>query len=145
MAISGLASHPFGSWQQRRDAGNFMWLRDGLPKDLPSVRTIIYGYDTGLTESRSFKSIHDIALKLVNRLTSVGFGWLSSKPTIFLCHSLGGDNLQTGNGNFGSELWRGTFNIGQAQSNVSLWCSKCRNGDHSIEDHGQRRTNKRLD
>lgn len=67
-----------------------MWLRDGLPKDLPSVRTIIYGYDTGLTESRSFKSIHDIALKLVNRLTSVGFGWLSSKPTIFLCHSLGG-------------------------------------------------------
>lgn len=67
-----------------------MWLRDELPKDLHGIRTIIYGYDTHLTESKSFKSTYDIALTLANRLTSVGFGWPSAKPTIFLCHSLGG-------------------------------------------------------
>lgn len=67
-----------------------MWLRDGLPKDLHGIRTIIYGYDTRLVESKSFKSTFDIARDFANRLVSVGFGWPSAKPTIFLCHSLGG-------------------------------------------------------
>lgn len=67
-----------------------MWLRDGLPKDLYGIRTITYGYDTHLTGSKSFKSTYDIALALANRLVSVGFGWRSAKPMIFLCHSLGG-------------------------------------------------------
>lgn len=67
-----------------------MWLRDALPKDLNGIRTIIYGYDTHLTESKSFKSTYDIALALANRLVSVGFGWPSAKPVVFLCHSLGG-------------------------------------------------------
>lgn len=67
-----------------------MWLRDGLPKDLHGIRTIIYGYDTHLIESRSFKSTYDIALTLANRLVSVGLGWPLAKPIIFLCHSLGG-------------------------------------------------------
>ncbi|KAF9639078.1 hypothetical protein BFW01_g9975 [Lasiodiplodia theobromae] len=89
VAISGLGSHPFGSWQQRGNP-DFMWLRDALPKDLNGIRTIIYGYDTHLTESKSFKSTYDIALALANRLVSVGFGWPSAKPVVFLCHSLGG-------------------------------------------------------
>ncbi|KAL1648461.1 hypothetical protein SLS58_002216 [Diplodia intermedia] len=88
--ISGLASHPFGSWQCRGDEHNFMWLRDGLPKDTPGIRTIIYGYDTHLNDSTSFKLIPDIALELVNRLTAVGLGWISSKPSVFIAHSLGG-------------------------------------------------------
>lgn len=90
VAISGLASHPFGSWQQRGNENSFMWLRDGLPKDLPGVRTITYGYDTQLSASKSFQSTYDIAMALVNRLTSVGFGWRSAKPIVFLAHSLGG-------------------------------------------------------
>ncbi|OJD31723.1 small s protein [Diplodia corticola] len=90
IAISGLASHPFGSWQCRSNEHNFMWLRDGLPKAIPGIRAITYGYDTHLNDSTSFKSIPDIALELVNRLTAVGLGWLSSKPTVFIAHSMGG-------------------------------------------------------
>lgn len=67
-----------------------MWLRDAPPRDRPLMRTIIYGYDTQLAGSKSFKSIHDIARTLANRLKSVGFGTPLAKPTIFLCHSLGG-------------------------------------------------------
>lgn len=67
-----------------------MWLRDGLPDDIPGIRTITYGYDTHLSESKSFKSISDIATTLVTRLTAVGFGQVSPKPMVFIAHSLGG-------------------------------------------------------
>lgn len=36
IAISGLASHPFGSWKHRESGSDFMWLRDRLPQDVPS-------------------------------------------------------------------------------------------------------------
>src|SRR2546423_13508622 len=48
ITISGLASHPLGSWMQRNSDNNFVWLRDRLPKDAPEIRPIIYGYDTQL-------------------------------------------------------------------------------------------------
>jgi hypothetical protein len=46
-----------------------MWLQDSLPLDLevsdsdlmPRVRILIYGYDTCLSNSRSFQSITDLA------------------------------------------------------------------------------------
>jgi hypothetical protein len=37
ISISGLASHPFGSWAERNPQSNFMWLRDRLPHDLKQV------------------------------------------------------------------------------------------------------------
>lgn len=64
-----------------------MWLRDAVPKDIPGIRTITYGYDTHLKDSKSFKSIYDIALTFAQRLTAV---WLPSKPIVFIAHSLGG-------------------------------------------------------
>lgn len=67
-----------------------MWLRDGIPHDLPGIRSIIYGYDSPVPKSNSFQRPHDIAARFVNRLRSVGFGSSQSKPVIFLAHSLGG-------------------------------------------------------
>lgn len=93
MAISGLASHPFGSWKQRNEPGgtsNFMWLRDQLPKDLRRVRSIIYGYDTRLIMNESFQSIDDLAFSFIQRLGSIGQSLFSAKPLVFLAHSLGG-------------------------------------------------------
>jgi len=89
IAISGLASHPFGSWQPPGDR-TFMWIRDAIPTVLPEVRTIVYGYDSELTDSRSFQSISDIARALVLHLRSNGWNLRSSKPIVFLAHSLGG-------------------------------------------------------
>ncbi|CAH0022416.1 unnamed protein product [Clonostachys rhizophaga] len=90
IALSGLASHPFGSWQQKDGLKTFMWIRDALPKSLPRVRPILYGYDTILQNSNSFQSILDIACGLLNQLRACGWASPTAKPLLFLAHSLGG-------------------------------------------------------
>ncbi|KAB8336679.1 hypothetical protein FH972_020990 [Carpinus fangiana] len=89
IAVSGLASHPFGSWRSRKQP-EFMWLRDQLPDDFPTIRPITYGFDSPLTGHRSFQNIDDLASSLVVKLRSVGKQSSSARPTIFLAHSLGG-------------------------------------------------------
>lgn len=54
------------------------------------MRVIIYGYDSKLIESTSFQTISDIATTFVNHLKAGGWNSNSSKPFIFLAHSLGG-------------------------------------------------------
>lgn len=93
IAISGLASHPFGSWKQRDEGNtksNFMWLRDQLPRDLKQIRSILYGYDTKLLMSESFQTVEDLALSFIARLDSIGRSSLSARPLVVLAHSLGG-------------------------------------------------------
>ncbi|KAI1171637.1 hypothetical protein F4777DRAFT_564930 [Nemania sp. FL0916] len=90
IAISGLASHPFGSWQPRASDKTYMWIRDALPKRLGGIKTIIYGYDTKLDESRSFQNIPDLARELINCLQTYGCNLQPAKPIVFLAHSLGG-------------------------------------------------------
>ncbi|KIW27208.1 uncharacterized protein PV07_06967 [Cladophialophora immunda] len=92
VAVSGLASHPFGSWRQRRPPGQrqFMWLRDQLPRDFPTVRCMIYGYDTKLVESNSFQSLDDLARSFIHHLLTIGRAEHSARPLILLGHSLGG-------------------------------------------------------
>lgn len=66
IAVSGLSGHAFGSFKQR--GGSFMWLRDGLPKDLPDTRVFIYGYDTQLQGSSSAQNLTDLGLSLQTAL-----------------------------------------------------------------------------
>lgn len=65
-----------------------MWLRDQLPTDLPFVRSIIYGYDTRLVDSQSFKGINDLASALIEDLRTIRKS--ISYAVIILAHSLGG-------------------------------------------------------
>lgn len=67
-----------------------MWLRDRLPKEMPNVRSIIYGYDTSLAGSESVKAVDDIAVALINKMRSIGRSNPSAKPLLVLAHSLGG-------------------------------------------------------
>jgi len=90
IAISGLASHPFGSWQPHGPDKTFMWIRDAAHESLQGIRTSIYAYDSKLTDSKSFQSIGDIATKLILHLKSGGWNRHTSKPIVFLAHSLGG-------------------------------------------------------
>lgn len=90
IAISGLASHPFGSWMQRGSRATYMWLRDRLPREIPNVRSIIYGYDTALIGSESVKGVDDIAIALISKMKSIGRSSPSAKPLLMLAHSLGG-------------------------------------------------------
>ncbi len=67
-----------------------MWIRDEMPRYRPSTRFLVYGYDTTLVNSRSFQSISDLALTLVSELGANGWMSPTTKPLIFLAHSLGG-------------------------------------------------------
>jgi hypothetical protein len=90
IAISGLASHPFGSWQPHGDDKSFMWIRDEAPRQVPGMRAIIYGYSSYLVDSGSIQIMGDIAKDLIENLSVGGWRQPSAKPLIFLAHSLGG-------------------------------------------------------
>ncbi|ROV90935.1 hypothetical protein VMCG_09991 [Cytospora schulzeri] len=90
IVISGLASHPFGSWQPKGNDKDYMWIRDTLPRQLPHIRAILYGYDTTLVNSYSFQSIPEVANTLIDHLMPAGWQSSEMKPLVFLAHSLGG-------------------------------------------------------
>ncbi|KAI1453636.1 hypothetical protein F4805DRAFT_469921 [Annulohypoxylon moriforme] len=86
VAISGLSSHPFGSWQPKGSDKKFMWIRDCLPRKLPLVRVILYGQDSRLEKSGSFQQLDDMARDLLQSIRQLD----KAKRLIFLGHSLGG-------------------------------------------------------
>jgi hypothetical protein len=90
IVLSGLASHPFGSWQPKGDDKSYMWIRDTLPTSIDGVRFILFGYDTTLKNSNSFQTIVDLANTLYLTLQTNGWASPSTKPLVFLAHSLGG-------------------------------------------------------
>ncbi|KAI9148377.1 Protein SERAC1 [Paramyrothecium foliicola] len=90
IVLSGLASHPFGSWQPKGDDKSFMWIRDVLPTIFPTIRFVLYGYDTTLANSKSFQTIADLAGTLALELEANGWASPLTKPMIFIAHSLGG-------------------------------------------------------
>ncbi|KAG7116091.1 hypothetical protein HYQ44_007244 [Verticillium longisporum] len=89
IAISGLGSHAFGTWQPPGPDKTFMWIRDEIPRSVAGVRAIVYGYESKLAGSQSFQSVNDIALRLIHQLKSVRSLTLP-KSIVFLAHSLGG-------------------------------------------------------
>lgn len=101
IVVSGLSSHPFGSWKQR--GGQFMWLVDDGDAFPPNVRVLLYGYDSTLFDSASFQDIEDIGARLATQIrgvrapsrppkgTSPPSGNDSEpRPIVFIAHSLGG-------------------------------------------------------
>jgi hypothetical protein len=94
VAVSGIGSHPFGSWQPHGGDKRFMWLRDALPKVFPFSRVLVYGYESKLQNSSSFQRIPHIAGTLVTFLESLSQSLARQRPIVFIAHSLGGIILQ---------------------------------------------------
>ncbi|KAI1390448.1 uncharacterized protein F4822DRAFT_426295 [Hypoxylon trugodes] len=90
IAISGLASHPFGSWQPHGDDKTFMWIRDEAPTHVPGMRAILYGQNSSLVDGSSTLVLGDIAKDLIENLAVGGWRQPSAKPIVFIAHSLGG-------------------------------------------------------
>ncbi|KAK1977787.1 hypothetical protein LZ30DRAFT_730850, partial [Colletotrichum cereale] len=89
IAVPGLGSHPLGSWKS--PYSDDVWLRDFLPKDVPNIRVLIYGYDTTLPGSLSKQSIEDLGGILVERVVAFrARDNTTRRPLIFIGHSLGG-------------------------------------------------------
>ncbi|KAF2261462.1 hypothetical protein CC78DRAFT_535652 [Lojkania enalia] len=94
IALSGLASHAFGSFKQK--GGSYMWLRDELPSFVPHARVLIYGYDTHLENSQSFATLEDLGSRFAQAIcTARNYSRKESssspeRPLLLLGHSLGG-------------------------------------------------------
>jgi len=87
LAVPGLGGHPFGSFVHKGDG--HMWLSDNLPRDMPTARVMIYGYESGLHNSTSFAALDDLAGSLrldICRLLRSG----EQKSLVLVGHSLGG-------------------------------------------------------
>jgi len=58
IAVHGLGSHAIGAFKAKDN--NSVWLRDFLPKDIPTARMLVYGYDTTITDKDAKYSIKDL-------------------------------------------------------------------------------------
>lgn len=66
-----------------------MWLRDALPFDIPTARTMIYGYESTVAQSENIQNLEDLATSFCNSLLALLDG-STVRPIIFIAHSLGG-------------------------------------------------------
>lgn len=90
VAVHGLQGDAYKTWEH--DNGS-LWLRDFLPSDIPNARIMTFGYDSTVAFSRSVAKIEDEAFELLNHLSAKrtrSAPGTSSKPIVFICHSLGG-------------------------------------------------------
>ena len=87
IAVPGLGSHALGSF---KSSSSFdVWLRDFLPKDIPNIRVLLYGYDTKLAESDSKSSIRDLSKSFLESMRAFRAGTgVDRRPIIFIAHSL---------------------------------------------------------
>ncbi|KAM3511914.1 hypothetical protein MY11210_004455 [Beauveria gryllotalpidicola] len=91
LAVHGLGgSHPYGSFVSREDG--HMWLKDDLPRIIPSARVIIYGYDTKLANNDDCAQLGDLGGSLLLAMVNL---WqearpASTKPLVLVGLSLGG-------------------------------------------------------
>ncbi len=87
VAVHGLQGDAFKTWENGHGT---LWLRDLLPKDIPSARIMTFGYDSTVAFSNSVARIEDKALDLLNRLGGQRDKNTDRRPVVFICHSLGG-------------------------------------------------------
>lgn len=92
VAIHGLDGDIRSTWTHKN--GTF-WLKDLLLGSMPGARVFSYGYPSETFFSRSVAGIRDFAVYLLNaiedRLREDARGGIkSSRPIIYICHSLGG-------------------------------------------------------
>ncbi|RLL95648.1 hypothetical protein CFD26_101358 [Aspergillus turcosus] len=94
VAVHGLNGHAIETWTAQ--PGNICWLShpDFLPKYVPKARVLSWGYNanvSSITRPTSANRILDHAQTLVSHLEADRqFEEASSRPIIFICHSLGG-------------------------------------------------------
>jgi hypothetical protein len=65
-----------------------MWLSDSLPRDMPTARVMIYGYESRLQDSTSFANLDDLASSLQIAICRVLRS--EGKHLVLIGHSLGG-------------------------------------------------------
>ena len=89
IAVPGLGSHALGSFKSSESFE--VWLCDFLPRDIPNIRVLLYGYDTRLVRSTSKSSISDLSKSFLEHVRTLRKGTSTGcRPIVFVGHSLGG-------------------------------------------------------
>ncbi|KAA8895135.1 hypothetical protein FN846DRAFT_785438, partial [Sphaerosporella brunnea] len=86
IAITGLAGHAFGSWQNRETQA--MWLHDFLPGHFENARIMTYGYNSSLLEPNG-ANLTDHRRGFIQELYNARVD-CQRRPIVFIAHSLGG-------------------------------------------------------
>ncbi|KAI1767447.1 hypothetical protein GGR53DRAFT_463345 [Hypoxylon sp. FL1150] len=87
--VPGLGAHPEESWQS--PTTNFNWTTDGLVRDFPRARILLYMYESAWTGSLKVKQfMSNIAMSLLTGLKSKREGHVQRRPIVFIGHSMGG-------------------------------------------------------
>ncbi|KAI0380721.1 hypothetical protein F5Y04DRAFT_256583 [Hypomontagnella monticulosa] len=87
--VPGLGAHPEDSWKS--ETTGFNWTTDGLVRDFPRARLLLYMYESAWTGSLKVKQfMSNIAMTLLNGLRSKREGRAQRRPIVFIGHSMGG-------------------------------------------------------
>ncbi|KAI1765268.1 hypothetical protein GGR53DRAFT_490515 [Hypoxylon sp. FL1150] len=70
-------------------AGEKLWLRDFLPKQVPHARILLFGYNSNVALQASTAGVTEQAENLLNQVETVR-STDPNRPLMFICHSLGG-------------------------------------------------------
>ncbi|KAJ1323474.1 adenosylhomocysteine nucleosidase [Microdochium nivale] len=90
IVLPGLARHPLLSWHGGQGGDAFNWVRDALPLFLPGVRVFLYGFGSELTNASFVDATVASTEALMSILEEDGFSAPTTKPMLFIAHSLGG-------------------------------------------------------
>ncbi|KAI5802993.1 hypothetical protein EDC01DRAFT_645472, partial [Geopyxis carbonaria] len=89
IAITGLGGHAYGSWRSRAKTNHRpMWLSDFLPREVPHIRVMTYGYSSGLRNNHG-TNLSDYRRGFLQRLQN-SRRKCPTRPIIFIGHGLGG-------------------------------------------------------
>ncbi|KAI0893254.1 hypothetical protein F4806DRAFT_201562 [Annulohypoxylon nitens] len=87
--VPGLGAHPEDSWKS--ESTGFNWTTDGLVRDFPRARILLYMYESAWTGSLKVKQfMSNIAMTLLNGLKSKREDRIQRRPIVFIGHSMGG-------------------------------------------------------
>lgn len=108
LAVSGLGSHPFGSFVHKED-GN-MWLTNNLPRDIPAARVMIFGYESQLQHSQSHIQLDDLAGPVHIAISQI-LRSSEKRPLLLIGHSLGGLLVKQALIRIAESAFEGTLNV----------------------------------
>ncbi|KAI0883239.1 uncharacterized protein GGS22DRAFT_168217 [Annulohypoxylon maeteangense] len=87
--VPGLGANPEDSWKS--ESTGFNWTTDGLVRDFPRARILLYMYESAWTGSLKVKQfMSNIAMTLLNGLKSKREDRIQRRPIVFIGHSMGG-------------------------------------------------------
>lgn len=88
--VPGLGADPEGSWQSNNNEFNWTSDKDGLVRDFPRARILLYQYESAWKGTLKIKqNMHNLGTTLLHGLKSKREKY-PQRPIVFIGHSMGG-------------------------------------------------------